>query len=165
MYTNKDKTSRLLALIAITTAFATLPISGNAASLAAAEDLGFEITRDATSLRDYVSMHPVDPDRVNTALIFTNVGVNKTRVGCIAYNQHGTPIDRGWVRVAPNGMRFVLASEIAGGRDFVGNVKCKSAGRVIGSAVLLAPGLTDLPVEQHQHAGNTHLRFPVIAAY
>jgi hypothetical protein len=165
MNTNNRLSSRLLALIAVTAAVMTLPATVHAASIAAAEDLGAEITRDAESLRDYVSTHPVDVDRVNTALIFTNVSQRKLRVGCVAYNQHGTPIDRGWIAVAPNGMRFVLASEVAGGRDFVGNVKCKSGGRVIGSAVLLAPGLTDLPVEQHEHEGNTHLRFPVIAAY
>lgn len=164
MNTKNGLSGRLIALAATTVAMIAMPFSVNAASIAAEEDLGFEITRDAGSLRDYINTHP-DVDRVNTALIFTNVSHRKVRVGCVAYNQHGTPIDRGWVAVAPNGMRFALASEVAGGRDFVGNVKCKSGGRVIGSAVLLAPGLTDLPVEQHQHEGNTHLRFPVIAAY
>ena len=165
MNTNNGLSGRLMALIAITTAIVASPVGAYAASITAAEDLGIEITRDAESLRDYINTHPVDVDRVNTALIFTNVSQRKLRVGCVAYNQHGRAIDRGWVAVAPNGMRFILASEVAGGRDFVGNVKCKSGGRVIGSAVLLAPGLTDLPVEQHQHEGNSHLRFPIIAAY
>ena len=46
-------------------------------------DAGSEITRESESLRDYLAVHPLDPDRVNTALVFTNTGKQAVRVACV----------------------------------------------------------------------------------
>jgi len=138
----------------------------SAANLQATEvEAGNEITRDTESLRDYLSIHPVAPERVNTALVFTNTGKQNVRVACVAFNARGEVVDLGWTRVPARGMRFALASDISGGRDFIGNVKCTSGGHVLVSAVLLGPGLTDLSVEQMYREGGSSLRFPLVATY
>jgi len=157
----KKLSSCFYSLFAVAGMLMLITTSGYAAGLTD----GVEVGRDASTLRNYIGIQPVDPEHVNTVLVFTNAGRHLARVACVAFDQGGNVLDRAWLPVPANGMRFALASDITGGRDFVGNVKCVSGGRMIGSAVLVGPGLTALPVKHAHPGGDTHIRFPVVAAY
>ena len=87
----------------------------------------------------------------------------RARVACRAFDADGDPVGRIWMHVPANGLRFVLASDLSHGQDFVGHAMCRT-GRVIGSAVLLAPSaITDLAVRPIRRRGSTV--FAVVATY
>lgn len=124
-----------------------------------------EIARDATDLRDVVRPVPVDRDRVDSVLVFHNSARATGAVHCVAWDANGRPVGRFRVKVPGRGLRYVLASDASDGRDFVGSVQCSSPHLVIGSAFLLAPGLTALPAVQTEADGLVRLRFPAVATY
>ncbi|MCS5636949.1 MAG: hypothetical protein NZ990_10555 [Myxococcota bacterium] len=120
-----------------------------------------EISRDAAELQAQIDLR--DRDLVDTALVFTNIGLGSARVACRAFDANGDPVGRIRMHVPANGLRFVLASDLSHGQDFVGHVMCRT-GRVIGSAVLLAPSaITDLKARPMRRLGST--LFPVVASY
>jgi len=124
-----------------------------------------EIARGEADLRDRL-MRPADPDVLDTALLFNNTGKRGAAVRCVGFDHDGQPVGRVALRVPGLGLRFVLGSDLANGRDFLGSVQCASEGRVLGSAVLLAPGgLSDLPARQGDGVGSIRIRFPVVGAY
>ena len=127
---------------------------------ALAADIGVEIVRDATELAAELRPRPIDHDVADTALIFTNFSSRDLPVYCVAFNKNGEPIGRRWVKLPALGLRYLLASDLSGGRDFVGHAQCSSQRHVRGSAIFLGPQLTDLPVQQGQRT-----RFPVVATY
>ena len=65
------------------------------------------------------------------------------------------------------GLRYAFASDVANGRDFVGQVQCYVEADITGSSLLLAGGqVTDLPVDNGTmtHTGRRIL-FPLTATY
>jgi hypothetical protein len=52
-------------------------------------------------------------------LVFTNLGNRPTSVKCVGFDKNGTPIGRTATRIPPLGVRYVLASDISNGLDFV----------------------------------------------
>ena len=128
-------------------------------------DDGIEITRDAAELPNELRPRPPeDADVADTALVFTNEGGSAARVRCAGFNKNGYAVGRAWVAIPARGLRYVLASDLSRGRDFVGQVQCSAPVQVKGSAVFLGPDLTDLPAFQVR--GNFgRLRFPVVATY
>ncbi|MCP4040239.1 MAG: hypothetical protein GY733_25060 [bacterium] len=121
-----------------------------------------EISREVDELPNDVE--PADPDVANTALVFTNMSRVTTWVKCVGYNMNGEPIGRTATVLPPLGLRYVRASDISNGVDFIGQVQCAARGRVVGSVVFVGPGLTDLPV--HNGApGHRRIRFPLVAHY
>jgi len=109
---------------------------------------------------------PIDPDTADTVLVFTNLGSTYAAVKCVAFNRNGRPIGRTATRVPALGVRYVTASDISDGLDFIGHVQCARSGRIVGSAVFVGPGFTDLPVihpSSSQDAGR--IRFPLVVHY
>ncbi|NNL99121.1 MAG: hypothetical protein HKO62_00130 [Gammaproteobacteria bacterium] len=143
----------------------TLLISGPVASAQTADPVAsVEVGRDADTLRDTLRPRP-DRDIVDTALVFTNVRGRNTIMNCTAFGPQGGTVGRFRVRVPGNGLRFVLASDISNGGDFVGSARCLSIGDVAGSAFLLGPQLTDMRVRQQRAPQGTWITFPVVATY
>ena len=140
-----------------------LPAAGFAQDSVEYDPPEVEINRDDVQLQ--VEIDRPDRDLVDTALIFSNLNISPTRVGCRAYNADGEVVGRGYTHVPPTGLRFILASDLANDLDFVGQVHCTAAGRVIGTSVLLAPGaITDLTARQVR-LGRGRTIFPVAASY
>ena len=117
-------------------------------------------------LADLEDATHLDADVADTALVFTNIGANRTGVWCRAYDSDGNIVGRADTFVPGNGLRYLRASDLSGGTDFVGSAVCKARGRVEASVVFLAPSaITSLRVEQQMRRGVTKIRFPVIASY
>lgn len=108
-----------------------------------------------------------DPDRIDTALVFTNLGLLEAPVRCVAFNRAGEVVGHGHALVPSRGTRFLLASDLVD-HDFAGHVQCGTPGRLIGSAFLRTPGgVTDAPARQSDRPGRGDLRivFPVVAHF
>lgn len=117
--------------------------------------------------RSYLSAELRDrPDRdvADTALVFTNFSGQRQKVLCGGFNHHGSLVGLARTVVPANGVRFILASDLADELDFVGSAQCAAAGEVKGTAVFLGPGLTDLPVEPIRERFG-RMKFPLIATY
>lgn len=107
-----------------------------------------------------------DTDVVNTALVFHNSGIRDAAVRCVGYGANGEVLGRGMTRVPAKGVRYLRASDLSDGVDFVGSALCKANGNVVATAVFLAPGaITDLDVQQRPRRRRSHMRFPLIASY
>lgn len=145
-----------------------LAIAPNAAAqdmLDRGGDDGIEITRDAADLpHDLRPRPPEDADVTDTALVFTNETGSAARVRCVGFNKNGAGVGRAWVAIPARGLRYILASDLSHGRDFVGQVQCAAPVRVKGTAVLLGQDVTDLPAMQVKGSFG-RLRFPVVATY
>ncbi len=103
---------------------------------------------------------------VNTALTFHNPGRGRAIVVCAAYDGNGNLLGTKAVHIPPRGLRYLRASDIAYGVDFVGTAECKSRSRVRGSAILLAPGaLTNLDVRHSGRSWVTFISFPLVVSY
>ncbi len=160
------KRSQTLFLLAGSIGLATLLGSSSATALTKSDfsEDGVEITRDGVELRDELEPRDLDRDVADTALVFTNLGGRSTRVRCVAYDGNGAPIGRAWVRVPALGVRYLLASDLANGTDFIGHVQCGTLISVRGTAVFLGAGITDLPSVQPKRY-NGRIRFPLVATY
>ena len=109
-----------------------------------------------------------DPERVDTVLVFTNLGPLPAPVRCVAFDRAGEVVGRGHALVPARGARHLLASDFGGDRHFAGHVQCGTPGRLVGSAFLLAPGgLSDAPAKQAERPGRGDMRivFPVVASF
>jgi hypothetical protein len=107
-----------------------------------------------------------DTDVANTALVFNNTSPNETTVICTAYGANGQFLGRKMARVPARGVRYLRASDLSGGVDFVGSALCASRARVAASAVFLAPGsISNLDVIQAGPWDSHNIRFPLIATY
>ena len=106
-----------------------------------------------------------DPDVADTALVFTNLGRRTSWVKCVGFNKNGAAIGRTKTEIPPLGLRYVLASDISNGVDFIGHVQCSPKGRVVGSVVFIGPSLTDLPVRNGKLGHDRRIRFPLVAHY
>lgn len=127
-------------------------------------DDGIEITRDAVDLESLLRDRPQDPGLLDTALVLTNQTAQAARARCIAYNHFGEAEARAWVRVAGNGMRVFLASDIVSGR-FVGSVRCKVRGRVTGSAFILGTVFSSAQVKNGIAWDESRISMPVVVAF
>ena len=125
---------------------------------------GIEITRDAEDLETLLRDRPEDPNVLDTALILTNQTGQAARARCVAYNHLGEPETRAWVRIAGNGMRVFLASDIVSGR-FVGSVRCKVRGRVVGSAFILGTVFSAAQVKNALAWDESRISMPVVVAF
>ncbi len=123
-----------------------------------------EIARPIDQLPDELEPRPEDPDVADTALVFTNIYNRAARVRCVAFDKQGEAIGRTSTRIPPRGVRYVLASDMSDGEDFVGQVQCIPYGRIVGSAVFIGPGLTDVPVRTGK-IGKSRIYFPLVAHY
>lgn len=122
-----------------------------------------EISRDPSDLAP--DLRPIDEDVANTALVFTNWSGRDTAILCVAFSGEGRRIGRRWIKVPSNGTKYLLASDLSGGRDFVGNAQCSGEARIHGTAVFLGAGFSDLPVSNVDHRGDGRIRFPLVATY
>ena len=130
----------------------------------AEETDGIDIGRDGALLTDAITTHPVDGVQIDTVLVFNNAGEHATRVRCVAFNQHGEAIGRGWLGVPAQGLRYGVVSDLTNGAPLVGSVRCGTHGHVIGSAFLLGPVFSDLPAKHAHRDDGVRIRFPVVAA-
>ena len=109
---------------------------------------------------------PDDLDSADTVLLFTNIGNQPAMVKCVAFDRNGTPIGRTATRVPALGLRYVTASDISDGLDFIGQVQCARRGQIVGSVVFIGPGFTDLPVMNRSNGGGKgRIRFPLVVHY
>src|SRR5262249_53989931 len=154
---------------------ASLPSAGALAAPALAEDLsdlpltadGPAIDHGDADIDDALHARP-DPDRVDTMLVFTNLGPLTAAARCVAFDRGGDVAGHGHAVVPARGARIVLASDLVPDRGFAGHVQCGAARRVVGSAFLLAPGgISAAPAEQSDRPGRGDLRivFPVVAHF
>ena len=151
----------LLRLTAVAFAFVAFT-----ATQASAQDVTAEVSvaRDVDDLRDEIRIRHPDIDVADTLLIFTNTQTVSLPVRCIAYNRAGNAIGRTRTDVPPNGARYIRASDLSNGLDFIGHAVCTSPGNFLPSAIFLGPGIVNLKVDV-THEGPTRLRFPVVATY
>ena len=135
---------------------------------ASAQDVNVarDIERDATSLKDRIETPP-DPERdvADTAIVITNLGNHRGVALCAAFDYDGHPVGRARVRVPALGLRWLLASDISNDVDFIGSAHCFIRGHMLGTAIFLGPGITDLPVHQTNVAGAFRIVIPVVAHY
>lgn len=107
-----------------------------------------------------------DTDVANTALVFNNASSQESTVVCRAYGANGDFVGRGVAKIPPRGVRYLRASDLANGADFVGSAVCRTRTRMAASAVFLAPGaITNLDVIQAAPFDSYDIRFPLIATY
>ena len=107
-----------------------------------------------------------DTDVANTALVFNNTSGEDSFVACTAYGANGRVLGRKTAFVPGRGVRYLRASDLSNGRDFVGSAVCAVRVRMAASAVFLAPGaLTNLDVLQAGPWDDSQIRFPLIATY
>jgi len=138
--------------------------SGRAAAQAVEE---VDIGRLEVELRvDITDAIERDTDVANTALVFNNAGRVATTVYCTAFSGNGEILGRGKTRVPAKGVRYLRASDLSDGVDFVGSAVCKARGRVTATSVFLAPGaITALDVKQYRRKRTSRMRFPLVASY
>lgn len=122
------------------------------------------ISREIDTLPTEIEPQPEDPDLADTALVFTNMSRRNAGVVCVGFNKNGEPVGRTATRIPPLGLRYILASDISDGVDFIGQVQCSPHGRVVGSVVFIGPAVTDLPVRNGK-LGKSRIRFPLVAHY
>jgi hypothetical protein len=122
------------------------------------------VSREIDTLPDDIEPDSVDPDVADTALIFTNLGRRTSWAMCVGFNKNGEAVGRTKTKIPPLGLRYVRASDISNGVDFVGQVQCKPVGKVVGSVVFVGPALTDLPV-RNGTLGKSRILFPLVAHY
>lgn len=124
-----------------------------------------EVDRDTDELK--VLVLP-DPGRTmtDTALVFSNPGGSAAIVRCNAYNKNGVWIGRSRTTVPARGVRYIRASDLSGGDNFLGNARCWSARRTIGTGYLVTrEGITATRVVSNRHEATEYFRFPVIGYF
>lgn len=142
--------------------FSMVPLSASADELI---DEGFEITREASDIEAVIRDQRVNPDVLDTALILTNQSRQVVKARCIAYDHSGQAMGRAWVRLPANGMRIFLASDIVTARNFVGSVRCKTRGHVLGSAFILGSAFSSAQVKNTRSWDESRISAPVVVAF
>lgn len=155
--------SLILSTLFLSAALLLLGSDMAAAQQVEAVDIGREEVQLRADITDAIER---DADVANTALVFNNSGRRATVVHCTAFSGNGELLGSGQMRVPAKGVKYLRASDLAGGVDFVGSAFCKSRGRVTATSVFLAPGsITDLHVKQYRRKRTTRMMFPLIASY
>lgn len=128
---------------------------------------------DRAALVELIEERPAAPS-VNTALAFTNTWPRAVKVRLEAFNHHGRKVGEGELEIPPHGLRYFFVSRLVQNDDlpFVGWVGARTSLPVVGSAVLLGIGTTDLPVERFPSLNadaatrrSYGILFPLTAAY
>ena len=128
------------------------------------EGIGVEVTRLEPELMDMLKMDR-DIDVIDTALIFNNPRGKRTLVTCVGYSANGRALGRAFTVVPANGVRFIRASDISDGRDFLGSARCEARYRVVPSSFIVGVGFSDAPARVVHGWDNTSIRFPIVASY
>ena len=130
-------------------------------SIASAQSVAeVEIDNDPDLLTD--ELRDPDPDIADTFMIFTSQHGRRAIVRCVARDKNGVVVGRSLTRVPAHGLRYVRASQMSNGVDFIGSVNCRTRGRVIPTTVFLGPvQITDLKARRVGY----RLNFPVVAHY
>ena len=139
-------------------------IAGDAVSVDSGEDIGIQVVRGADQLQAMLKRRP-DVDVIDTALVFNNPRRHKTLIACVGYGANGNVLGRAYTVVPANGLRFIRASDISNGRDFLGSAKCKARARVIPSSFIVGVGFSDAPARVVNGWDDSSIRFPVVASY
>ena len=127
-----------------------------------------ELARDGGDLQvDIRDAIDRDTDVADSALVFTNTGDTEGRVVCRAIDGNGQAVgSRTGVTVPAGGVRYLRASDISDGADFVGRADCVARRPMIASGFFLAPGaITDLKARREQQRRHVRMHFPVVATY
>ena len=124
-----------------------------------------EVDRDGDQLRDEIRPRPIDTDRADTALVFTNRSNRAVEIRCISREHNGSIVGQAGTAVPPHGLRYIRASDFSGGRDYLGSAQCKSDRRVSSSAILFGEEITQLDSESRRRGRGMYHFFPVIATY
>ncbi len=119
-----------------------------------------EVNHGGDRLEAVLRPHP-DIDVTDTALVFNNALRRTTVVRCVAFGRNGRPLGKVRTKVPGNGMRFILASDLADDLDFIGSAHCWARGRVVPSAFIVGPGmLTDTPAKATVTGRGVHAAEP-----
>ncbi|MDP6377344.1 MAG: hypothetical protein QF515_18855 [Pseudomonadales bacterium] len=142
-----------------------LALTGTA--IADPADTPADIDRDGDALRDELSLRPDDRDITDTAVVATNTSSQPAVMICAAFDSNGHKLGAASMRVPAKGLRYVRASDLSNGIDYVGQVKCRTGNHGIhGSVFLMGPGgTTDMPVLQRGVNGSKHIVAPVTASF
>ncbi len=106
-----------------------------------------EVKHNLNELEAVLRPRP-DIDLTDTALVFNNALRHTTVVRCVAFGRNGHPLAKVRTIVPGNGLRFILASDLADGLDFIGSARCWARGKVVPSAFIVGPSmLTDAPAK------------------
>jgi len=124
-----------------------------------------EVDRDGDQLRDEIRPRPVDTDRADTALVFTNRSQGVVQVRCMSRTHNGEIIGQAGTQVPPNGLRYIRASDFSEGRDYLGSAECKSDRRVLSSAILFGEEITRLDSKSRRRGHGMNHFFAVVATY
>jgi hypothetical protein len=154
-----------LPLIGLALIVAMATASTASAQVSAADLPEVEIDRDADALRDEIRPRIKDIDLIDTVLVFTNTQSRSRPVRCLAFNRGGEPVGRTLTRLPANGVRYILASDLSNGRDFVGHVVCNTVGLVLPTGILLGPEIENVGATVDEFESAARLRFPVVATY
>lgn len=141
---------------------------------------------DARPLPERIAEPSPQGPATDTALVFTNLATLPASVKLQAWNSAGEELAGGQFEVPANGLVYILASRLAaeaGVDGFVGHVKAKAAGYVVGSTVVIGSRLTDIDtINSHnlrrrrnrdvsaatptaRPAATSRMVFPVVATY
>jgi hypothetical protein len=122
-----------------------------------------DVTHDESALEDVLE-EPIDAPHVNTALVFSSLVDQETRVVCRARNAQGELVGTAGVRVPGHGVRFLLASDFSDGAPFLGQVHCLAPRGVRGTGFARsANGVTDVPSPELRRGKALLIHFPVVA--
>ena len=122
-----------------------------------------DIGRDVRDLQ--TDIRPPDDDVADTAIVFSNFAGSERRVRCIAYDGAGEKIGRGHVGIPARGTRYIRASDLSTGAEFIGHVVCGARSSVFAAVVFVGGGLTDLPAVQHHGKGWGRIRIPLVITH
>ena len=139
-------------------------IASDAVAINPGVEVGLEVIRDATELQAMLKKSP-DVDVVDTALVFNNPRKHKTLVVCVGYSANGRALGRAYTVVPANGVRFIRASDISNGRDFLGSASCRARARLIPASFIVGVGFSDAPAKVVHGWDESGMRFPVVASY
>ncbi len=147
------------------TAVGVLAVFLMAGSVLAQEPIDeLEVDLGPTDLSDIVRQAP-HLDSFDSVAAFTSKR-NAAIVRCWAYTHNGILVGRARTRVPRRGVRLIRASHMSGGFDFVGQIRCSSAGDISTTAFLVGPkDITNLPVEEWNHDGVDQFRIPINASF
>ena len=126
-----------------------------------------EIDRNGMDLRNELDVRPDDRDTTDTAIVASNLSDRPARVTCTAFNANGKKLGSAGMRVPGKGLRYLRASDLANGVDYVGQVRCRTRNESVqGSALLIgAGGVANLPVLQRSINGSKHIVATVTVSF
>ncbi|MFT4582383.1 MAG: hypothetical protein ACI915_001197 [Gammaproteobacteria bacterium] len=139
-------------------------VAEQATKIAQGEEIGIEITRDAYELKEVIATDR-DSDVIDTVLIFSNTRSHRNIAVCVGYDANGNVLGRAFTVIPANGLRFIRASDLADGTDFLGSAKCVTRPKVIPSSFVVGVGFSDAPASVVHGRNRSRIRFPVVASY